>query len=109
MITFVKRNLFDSAAQVLTNTVNCVGVMGKGVAIEFKTRYPAMFEDYRERCRRGEVKPGALHLWEDDRTQILESKANPQKTKPHPSFDRQGFLFLIGSGGGGIDSAPLDS
>lgn len=71
MITFVKGNLFHSAAQVLTNTVNCVGVMGKGVALEFKNRYPVMFEDYRLRCKRGEVRPGGLYLWEDDHVQIL--------------------------------------
>ncbi|MBI2579367.1 MAG: macro domain-containing protein [Candidatus Aenigmarchaeota archaeon] len=71
MITFVTGNLFDSAAQVLTNTVNCVGAMGKGVALEFKNRYPAMFEEYRRRCERGEVRPGEPYLWEDDRVQIL--------------------------------------
>ena len=71
MITFVKGNLFDSAAQVVTNTVNCVGVMGKGVALEFKNRYPALFEDYRARCGRSEVRPGEPYLWEDDRVQVL--------------------------------------
>ena len=38
-------DLFESKAQTLVNTVNCVGVMGKGVALEFKKRFPAMFED----------------------------------------------------------------
>jgi O-acetyl-ADP-ribose deacetylase (regulator of RNase III) len=71
MIHFVRGNLFQSAAQVLTNTVNCVGVMGKGVALEFKGRFPAMFEDYRSRCEKGEVRPGRPYLWEDDRAQIL--------------------------------------
>ncbi len=71
MITFVRGNLFESAAQVLTNTVNCVGVMGKGVALEFKTKFPALFEDYRKRCERGDVRPGARYLWEDDKVQIL--------------------------------------
>ncbi|MCM2281460.1 MAG: macro domain-containing protein [Bdellovibrionaceae bacterium] len=71
MITFVQGNLFDSAAQVLTNTVNCVGVMGKGIALEFKNRYPSMFAEYRELCKRGDVQPGQPYLWEDDRVQIL--------------------------------------
>ena len=43
-------NLFESKAQTFVNTVNCVGVMGKGVAFEFKKRYPQMFEDYAARC-----------------------------------------------------------
>ena len=42
-------DLFESRAQALVNTVNCVGVMGKGVAEQFKKRFPAMFEDYKRR------------------------------------------------------------
>lgn len=45
--------------------------MGKGVALEFKHRYPALFDDYRKRCKRGEVRPGEPYLWEDDHVQIL--------------------------------------
>ena len=58
-------DLFTSKAQTLVNTVNCVGVMGKGVALEFKRRWPTMFDDYVERCRRGAVKPGEPYLFED--------------------------------------------
>jgi len=71
VITFIHGNLFDSRAQVMTNTVNCVGIMGKGVALEFKRQYPALFEDYRMRCHRDEVRIGEPYLWEDDSTQIL--------------------------------------
>jgi len=71
MITFVTGNLFTSNAQVLTNTVNCVGVMGKGVALEFKTRYPELFADYQARCASGAVLVGQPYLWEDDRVQVL--------------------------------------
>ncbi len=55
-IDVVVGDLFEASAQTLVNTVNCVGVMGKGVALEFKRRYPAMYEDYVERCKRGQVK-----------------------------------------------------
>ena len=51
MIKVLIGNLFESKAQTLVNTVNCVGVMGKGVAQEFKKRYPDMFEDYVRRAR----------------------------------------------------------
>ncbi len=71
MVTFVKGDIFKSPAQVLTNTVNCVGVMGKGVALEFKNRYPKMFGDYKSKCDLGEVKPGQPYLWEDDSAQVL--------------------------------------
>jgi O-acetyl-ADP-ribose deacetylase (regulator of RNase III)/uncharacterized protein YwgA len=58
-------DLFASQAQTRVNTVNCVGIMGKGVAQEFKKRYPAMFEDYAARCERGQVRLGEPYLYRD--------------------------------------------
>jgi len=48
-------DLLESGAQTLVNTVNTVGVMGKGVALAFKRRYPDMFRDYVRRCDGGQV------------------------------------------------------
>lgn len=56
-------DLFASEAQTLVNTVNCVGVMGKGVALEFKKRFPSLFEDYAERCARKQVQLGQPYLY----------------------------------------------
>jgi len=56
-------DILQSKAQTLVNTVNCVGIMGKGIALEFKKRFPEMFEDYAERCERKEVKPGVPYLY----------------------------------------------
>jgi len=56
-------DILQSKAQTLVNTVNCVGVMGKGIALEFKKRFPEMFEDYAERCERKEVKPGVPYVY----------------------------------------------
>lgn len=58
-------DMFASDAQTLMNTVNCVGVMGKGVALEFKKRFPAMFDDYLRRCAREEVRLGETYLYRD--------------------------------------------
>ena len=58
-------DMFSSRAQTLVNTVNCVGVMGKGVALEFKNRYPEMFKDYLQRCEAHTVKPGVPYLYSD--------------------------------------------
>ena len=58
-------DLFASQAQTRVNTVNCVGIMGKGVAQEFKKRYPTMFEDYAARCERGRVRLGEPYLYRD--------------------------------------------
>ncbi len=58
-------NLFDSQMQTLVNTVNCVGVMGKGIASVFKKQYPDMFKDYQNRCARKEVLLGKPYLYTD--------------------------------------------
>lgn len=56
-------DILQSKAQTLINTVNCVGVMGKGIALEFKSRFPDMYDDYVKRCAQGEVKPGMPYLY----------------------------------------------
>lgn len=58
-------DMFTSRAQTLVNTVNCVGVMGKGVALEFKKRFPQMFDDYFTRCERKQVRLGEPYLYRD--------------------------------------------
>ncbi len=65
MIKVLIGNLFESKMQTLVNTVNCVGVMGKGVALEFKKRFPEMFKDYAQRCHAKNVKPGVPYLYTD--------------------------------------------
>jgi len=61
--TIVQGDLFSSNAQTLVNTVNTVGVMGKGVALEFKKRFPEMYDDYVRRCARHEVRLGRPYLF----------------------------------------------
>jgi O-acetyl-ADP-ribose deacetylase (regulator of RNase III)/uncharacterized protein YwgA len=63
MIRTLIGDLFTSEAHTLVNTVNCVGVMGKGVALEFKTRYPEMYKDYVARCNAGQVRLGEPYLF----------------------------------------------
>ena len=58
-------NIFDSKAKTLVNTVNCVGVMGKGIALEFKKKYPNMFDEYVQICERHELKPGQPYYYKD--------------------------------------------
>lgn len=65
MIHVLIGNLFESRAQTLVNTVNCVGVMGKGIAKEFKKRFPEMFLDYEKRCVSKGVQPGVPYLYKD--------------------------------------------
>lgn len=60
------KTIFDSSAQTLVNTINCVGVMGKGLALEFKNRYPEMFKKYKSFCDNGVFKPGVLWIYKAD-------------------------------------------
>ena len=64
-------NIFESECSTIVNTVNCVGVMGKGIALEFKKRYPDMFSDYVRRCNSGEVFPGRPYVFQNEKTSIL--------------------------------------
>lgn len=63
MIKFTEGDIFDFPADVRINTVNCVGVMGAGVALAFKNKYPEMFKEYQQACKAGRIKPGFLHIW----------------------------------------------
>ncbi|MFC1496750.1 macro domain-containing protein [Candidatus Margulisiibacteriota bacterium] len=56
-------DIFKSEAQTLVNTVNCVGVMGKGLALGFKKQFPDMFKDYEKNCKEGWVKMGRPYLF----------------------------------------------
>lgn len=58
-------NMFETKAKTLVNTINCVGVMGKGIALEFKNRYPDMFKEYVAMCDTGVVRPGIPYYYED--------------------------------------------
>lgn len=62
MIEYRNGDLFDSGCQILVNPVNCVGVMGAGLALQFKQKYPAMFAAYRTMCARRQLQPGGLQL-----------------------------------------------
>lgn len=84
MFEYIEGNIFDSPAQVIVNTVNTVGVMGKGLALEFKNRYPEMFADYRAACEKHQFTMGKLMLWRAPDHWILlfptkENWRNPSK------------------------------
>ena len=55
MIRFTQGDILKSDAEALVNTVNCVGVMGRGIALQFKKRFPENFKAYAAACARGEL------------------------------------------------------
>ena len=67
----IRSNIFNTSLQTIVNTVNCVGVMGKGIALEFRYRYPDMYEKYVELCDKGQIQPGVLWLWTKSKPWIL--------------------------------------
>lgn len=64
MMKFIQGNLLESDAQALVNTVNTVGVMGKGIALMFKERFPTNFKRYAAACKAKEVQTGQMYVTE---------------------------------------------
>ena len=64
-ITYVEGDIFQSSAQCLVNPVNCVAVMGGGLALDFKRKYPEMFRSYQTLCRSKLLRIGTVAFWKD--------------------------------------------
>jgi O-acetyl-ADP-ribose deacetylase (regulator of RNase III) len=64
MIQYKTGDVLAEDAEALVNTVNCVGIMGRGVALEFKKMWPENFKAYAAACRRQEVQPGRMFIFE---------------------------------------------
>ena len=64
MIQIAKGNLLVAPVDALVNTVNTKGIMGKGIALQFKQAFPAMFRDYEKACKAGEVQLGKMHVFD---------------------------------------------
>lgn len=65
-LQIIKGNLFTSKCQTLVNTVNCVGVMGAGIALEFRLRYPEMYNRYIDLCKQKRMDVGKLWLYKSN-------------------------------------------
>jgi len=70
-IKIITGNIFTSNCQTLVNTVNCVGIMGSGIALEFKFRYPEMFDKYVKLCNENKISIGSLWLYKSKDKFIL--------------------------------------
>lgn len=73
-VIYKQGNIADDEAEVLINTVNCVGVMGKGVAKLFKEKFPAMYRKYKELCNDNQIKIGKMSVFiftRNDKTQHI--------------------------------------
>ncbi|GLK68109.1 type II toxin-antitoxin system antitoxin DNA ADP-ribosyl glycohydrolase DarG [Hansschlegelia plantiphila] len=64
MISFTTGDILTADAEALVNTVNCVGIMGRGVALQFKNAFPNNFKAYAEACKAGMVQPGRMFVYD---------------------------------------------
>ena len=83
MIKFTKGDMMSSSAEALINTVNTVGVMGKGIALQFKESFPANFATYVKACKNGELVPGKLLVTKEKNTAGEEKIIINFPTKKH--------------------------
>lgn len=120
MLTYLRGDLLSSPAQVQVNTVNVVGVMGKGIALQFKNKYPEMFKSYRQICEKHLFDVGNLYLWKSSKKWVLlfptkKHWRNPSKIEYIESglkkfvenYDRLGIESIafpkLGCGNGNLD------
>ena len=124
MLTYHRTSILTSQAQTVVNTVNTGGVMGKGIASEFKARYPDMFKAYRKLCKERQFEIGQLWLWKATDQWVLNFPT--KKHWRHPSklsyldaglkklvdqYETRGIREIafprLGCGHGGLDWADV--
>ncbi|MDR3263887.1 MAG: macro domain-containing protein [Clostridiales bacterium] len=71
MIKYSKGTVFNANAQAMVNTINCTGVMGAGIALEFMLRYPKMFNEYKAQCAQQNIEIGKVSYFDDEQTTIV--------------------------------------
>lgn len=120
MLNYVIGDLFDSPAQVLVNTVNVVGAMGKGIAKDFKRIYPDMFKQYQALCEDGRLDTGTLWLYKTPHKWILNFPTKKHWRSPSKldyveqglkkfvaTYDKKEISSIafpqLGCGNGGLD------
>ncbi len=83
MLLIKEGNIFTTKCQTIVNTVNCVGVMGAGIAYEFRLRYPDMFKQYKAFCEKKLIDIGKLWIYDTNSNQKTYNKILNFPTKKH--------------------------
>lgn len=119
-VTVIGGNIFTSSCQTLVNTINCVGVMGAGLALECRLRYPEMYDRYIDLCERSQIQIGNLWLYKAPERWVLNFPTKRHWKHPsrvdyleaglrkfldtHQSRGIQSVAFpLLGADKGGLD------
>lgn len=96
MIKYVDDTVFNVNADCIVNTVNCVGVMGKGLALEFALRFPELNSLYIEDCKKNIVKPGNVYYYNIDGTKILNfTTKNHYKDPSRYEWIEEGLKAIV--------------
>lgn len=125
MITEVEGNIFESGADILVNAVNCVGIMGAGIALQFKQKYPKYFDNYYTFCYNRFFQPGYVMPYMDESGLVIISAATKDNwrdkskygwvescieglyecfdTKYYTTKDKVLAMPALGCGKGGLD------
>jgi O-acetyl-ADP-ribose deacetylase (regulator of RNase III) len=97
-IKYQRGDIFESKAQVIVNTVNCQGVMGKGLALAFKQRYPAMFPVYQQECKAGRLRIGRPSLYKESTPWILNFPTKDTwKANSKIEYLEKGLEYFVGN------------
>ena len=124
MISIIDENVFDSKAECIVNTINCVGLMGKGLALEFATRYPELEKVYIEQCEKHQIHTGVLYYYEINGQKIINFPTkfhykNPSQMEwieegldyfvnNYKKWDFKSIAFpLLGARNGGLDAQEV--
>ena len=95
-ITLMHGDMFESKCQTITNPVNCKGVMGAGLALLFKKKYPRMFYFYQQKCRDRELKLGEPYVWKETDPWILNFPTKYDwRTKSDITWIENGLRYLV--------------
>lgn len=122
-VKHIRGNIFNTKCQTIVNTVNCVGIMGKGIAFVHRLRYPKMYEEYKEHCKNRLIQTGSLWLYtkQENAPWILNFPTKihwkyPSKIewieqglqKFEETYEKKGITSiafpLLGTHNGGLDS-----
>jgi O-acetyl-ADP-ribose deacetylase (regulator of RNase III) len=121
----VTGDLFDLGLPAVGHGCNCAGAMGAGIAVEFKRRFPAMYQEYRRRCRQGSFRLGDIFVWDEQPDLVVYNLATQSVPRPSATLkaidasvraalddaERRGLPRLgvprIGAGLGGLSWADV--
>lgn len=71
MIKYLEGTVFNTDADAIVNTINCIGVMNAGIALEFSLRYPELLKEYEQKCKNKEISVGHIYYYKDKEKLIV--------------------------------------